>query len=121
LNGSDGPAAEKRRSQQGPLPTVSSLFLPLTRLHGLTKKEKENVRCMPVWLCPSERLILPRSVYLNRSEQWSTSSRAVCSLAAPAASSSAIQVKPVTEPINYTKLSKKIIRQSRRFSKLKPV
>ena len=28
---------------------------------------------------------------------------------------------PVTEPTNYTKLSKKIIRQSRRFSKLKPV
>jgi hypothetical protein len=27
----------------------------------------------------------------------------------------------VTEPTNYTKLSKKIIRQSRRFSKLKPV
>ena len=27
----------------------------------------------------------------------------------------------VTEPTNYTKLSKKIIRPSRRFSKLKPV
>ena len=27
----------------------------------------------------------------------------------------------ITEPTNYTKLSKKIIRQSRRFSKLKPV
>ena len=27
----------------------------------------------------------------------------------------------VTEPTNYMKLSKKIIRQSRRFSKLKPV
>ena len=27
----------------------------------------------------------------------------------------------VTEPTNYTKLSKKIIRQSRRFSKLKPL
>ena len=29
--------------------------------------------------------------------------------------------QPVTEPSNYTKLSKKITRQSRRFSKLKPV
>ena len=28
---------------------------------------------------------------------------------------------PVIEPTNYTKLSKKITRQSRRFSKLKPV
>ena len=31
------------------------------------------------------------------------------------------EAEPVTEPTNYTKLSKKIIRQSRRFSKLKPV
>ena len=28
---------------------------------------------------------------------------------------------PVTEPTNYMKLSKKIIRLSRRFSKLKPI
>ena len=31
------------------------------------------------------------------------------------------QERFVKEPTNYTKLSKKIIRQSRRFSKLKPV
>ena len=31
------------------------------------------------------------------------------------------KLQTVTEPTNYTKLSKKIIRQSRRFSKLKPV
>ena len=33
----------------------------------------------------------------------------------------AYKVVPVTEPTNYTKLSKKIIHQSRRLSKLKPV
>jgi hypothetical protein len=50
------------------------------------------VQCMPGCLCLSERLILPRSVYLNQPEQWSTSNRAVCSLAAPAGEQPCIHV-----------------------------
>jgi hypothetical protein len=99
LNESDGLAAEKSRSQQGLMPTVSSPFSPLTRLHGLMKKEKENVWCMPVCLCLSEWLFLPRSVYLNRSEQWSTNSQAAvhpCSLCAlfKTSNNSTIQARP---------------------------
>jgi hypothetical protein len=90
------------REKPQPTRTGAHRFFPVLATNTAAwfdEERKENVWCMPVCLCLSERLFLPRSIYLNRSEQWSTNSRAAvhpCSLCAlfKTSNSLTIQARP---------------------------